>query len=223
MRLQVIDASLPWGLKAVFNVNAPPLPRSWKRWGEGLRNALASARVETGRYDMAHIVHCHPTQTTYEYHIYTDLDFWDARKILKGLALVKRNFGQEPSGDEYPTQVVGDDLSRLLRAEIEKRLRKAVVSPPRHVIVRSILSEGFFEFDPFHYYPVRWSPSRVLHFTYNRLPLDQPSLNSAFKTIRLSWVGKNLRVEQIQRAVKHDPVIASKKEAVRRQRVPGCF
>ncbi len=102
---------------------------------------------------MAHIIHCHPTQTAYEYHIYTDLDFWDARKILKELAVVKRNFGQEPSGDEYPTQVVGNDLPRSVRAEIEKRLRKAIVSPPRHVIVRSILSERFFEFDPSVYYP----------------------------------------------------------------------
>ena len=172
---------------------------------------------------MAHIIHYHPTQTTYEYHIYTDLDFWDARKILKDLALVKRNFGKEPSGDEYPTQVVGSDLQRSVRAEIEKRLRKAFASPPRHVIVRSIVSEGFFEFDPFHYYPGRWSASRMLHFTYARLPLDQPSLNSAFKTIRLSWVGRKLRVEQIQRTDKYDPVIASKKEALRRQRVPGCF
>ena len=172
---------------------------------------------------MAHIVHCHPTQTTYEYHVYTDLDFWDTRKILKPLALVKRNFGQEPSGDEYPTQVVGNDLPRSVRAEIEKRLRKAVVSPPRHVIVRSILSGGLFEFDPFLYYPARWSPSRMLHFTYARLPLDQPSLNSAFKTIRLSWVGRKLRVEQVQRSGKYDPVIGSRKEAMRRQRVPGCF
>jgi len=172
---------------------------------------------------MAHIIHCHPSQTSYEYHIYTDLDFWDARKILKELVLVKRNFGQEPSGDEYPTQVAGNDLPRAVRAEIEKRLRKAIVSPPRHVIVRSILSDGFFEFDPFHYYPERWSPSRMLHFTYTRLPLDQPSLNSAYKTIRLSWVDKRIRVQQIQRTDKYDPVIANKKEAMRRQRVPGCF
>ena len=172
---------------------------------------------------MAHIIHCHPTQTAYEYHIYTDLDFWDARKILKELGVVKRNFGQEPSGDDYPTQVVGNDLPRSVRAEIEKRLRKAIVSPPRHVIVRSILSERFFEFDPSVYYPRRWSPSRMMYFTHNRLPLDQPSLNSVFKTIRLSWVDKKIRVEQIQRTDKYDPVIASKKEALRRQRVPGCF
>ena len=172
---------------------------------------------------MAHVIHCHPTQTTYEYHLFTDLDFWDARKILKGLALVKRNFGKEPSGDDYPTQVVGNDLSRLVRVEIEKRLRKAVVSPPRHVIVRSILSEGSFEFDPFKYYPGRWSPALMLHFTYSRLPLDQPSLNSAFKTISLSWVDKKIRVEQIQRTEKYDPVIATPREATSRQKVPGCF
>ncbi len=172
---------------------------------------------------MAHMIHCHPTQTTYEYHLYTDLDFWDARKIVRDLALVKRNFGTEPSGDEYPTQVVGNGLPRSVKGEIEKRLRKAVVSPPRHVIVRSILAEGFFEFDPFVYYPDRWSPSRMLHFTYTRLPLDQPSLNSAYKTIRLSWVDEKIRVEQIPRTDKHDPVIASRKEAMRRLRVPGCF
>lgn len=172
---------------------------------------------------MARIVHCHPSQTEHEYHIYTDLDFWDTRKILGDLTVVKRNFGKDPSGDDYPTQVVGNDLPRSVKAKIEGRLGKAIVSPPRHVIVRSILSEGFFEFDPHAYFPARWPKSRMLHFTYHRLPLDQPSLNSAFKTVRVFWADRKIRVEQVQRTEKFDPVITTKKEALRRQRVPGCF
>jgi hypothetical protein len=97
---------------------------------------------------MAHVIHCHPSRTTHEYHVYTDLDFWDARKILNDLATVKRNFGKDPSGDDYPTQVVGNDLTRTTKAKIETRLKKALVSPPRHVIVDGILKEGYYEFDP---------------------------------------------------------------------------
>jgi hypothetical protein len=82
---------------------------------------------------MAKIIHCLPGKATNDYHIYTDLDFWDARLILKDLATVKRN-RQRSSGDEYPTQVVGDDLSRSSKATIEAT-QKAVVSPPRHVLV----------------------------------------------------------------------------------------
>ena len=74
---------------------------------------------------MAKIIHCHPSKATNEYHIYTDLDFWDTRLILKDLATVKRNFGTDPPGNDYPTQVVGDDLNRSAKATIEKRLRKA--------------------------------------------------------------------------------------------------
>jgi hypothetical protein len=172
---------------------------------------------------MAHVIHCHPSQTSYEYHIYTDLDFWDARKILKDLALVKRNFGKDPSGDDYPTQVVGNDLTRTAKGKIETRLRKAVVSPPRHVIVDAILKEGYYEFDPLEYYPRRWTRERMYHFTYHRLPLDSAVLNSPYRTVRVSWTDGKIRVERVQREKKHDPVIETKKQALRRQRVPGCF
>ena len=172
---------------------------------------------------MARFIHCHPSLTRYDFHLYTDLDFWDTRKLLKDLALVKRNFGDSPPGDEYPTQVVGIDLARSVKALIEKRLRRAVVSPPRHVIVRNILAEGMYEFDPLLYYPSRWSQSRMLYFTRRRLPLDQAALNSPYKTVRLSWVEGKIRVERIQRIEKHDPQIVSKREAMRRLRVPGCF
>ena len=172
---------------------------------------------------MARIVHCHPSQTQYDFHIFTDLDFWDARLVLKDLAVVKRNFGQQPSGDEFPTQVVGKDLSRPARAEIERRIKRSVSSPPRHLIVKSVLMDGFFEFDPAHYYPARWNPSRMLHFTYLRLPLEQGGLNSPYRTVRLHWVDGKIRLERVQRDAKHDPPITSRKEALRKQHVPLCF
>jgi hypothetical protein len=172
---------------------------------------------------MARIIYCHPTQTKYDYHIYTDLDFWDTRRILKDLAVVKRNFRRDPSGDEFPAQVVGTDLGFSRREKIAGRLGKAVVSPPRHIIVSSMLDHGFFEFDPYRYYPDRWSPSRMIRFTYHRLPLEQSALNTPYRAIRLSWVGGKIRVERIQRAEKYDPTIRDKKEARRRLIVPTCF
>jgi hypothetical protein len=172
---------------------------------------------------MARIVYCHPSRSKYSYHIYTNLDFWDARGILKNLAIVKRNFGKEPSGDEFPTQVVGMELRRDTIKEIEKRLDKAVVSPPRHVIVRSMVFEGSFEFYPSKYYPARWSRSQILRFTYHRLPLDQSSLSNAYQTVKLTWVGDKLRIEKIPREKKHDPVIQTLGEAKRRLVVPSCF
>lgn len=172
---------------------------------------------------MARIIHCHPSRTRYDYHIYTDLDFWDARRILKDLAVVKRNFGADPPGDEFPAQVVGFDLHPSHIRKIEKRLKKAIISPARHVIVRSMLSEGSFEFDPFHYYPSRWTPSRMLYFTYHRLPLEQAALNTTYRTVSLLWVNDKIRVERVQRKEKYDPVIRSKKEAIRHMMVPACF
>jgi hypothetical protein len=172
---------------------------------------------------MAHIIHCHPSQTSYEYHIYTDLDFWDARKILKDLALVKRNFGKDPSGDDYPTQVVGNDLTRTAKRKIENRLRKAIISPPRHVIVDSILKEGSYEFDPLKYYPPRWTREKMYHFTYHRLPLDSAILNSPYRTVRVSWTNGKIRVERVQREQKYDPVIRTKRDALHRRNVPSCF
>jgi hypothetical protein len=172
---------------------------------------------------MARIVHCHPSQTEYDYHIYTDLDFWDARKILSDLAVVRRNFGEQPPGDEFPTQVVGTGLSRPTRARIEKRLGRAIPSPPRHVLVRSVLMNEFYEFDPTLFYPARWTPSRMLHFTIRRLPLEQSGLSSPFRTVRLQWVEGKIRIERVPRDVKYDPPITSRKEALRRRNVPSCF
>ncbi|MBU2498815.1 MAG: hypothetical protein KKE57_07950 [Proteobacteria bacterium] len=172
---------------------------------------------------MARFIHCHPRLTKYDFHVYSDLDFWDARKLLKDLALVKRNFGDSPSGDEYPAQVVGIDLGRSVKKEIEKRLKRAIVSPPRHAVVDALLTRGYMEFDPLAYYPSRWPPSRMLHFTIHRLPLENAALNSPYKTVNISWRDGKIRVERVQREKKYDPVIRSKKDALRRIRGPGCF
>ncbi|MFH1487473.1 MAG: hypothetical protein ABII06_01080 [Pseudomonadota bacterium] len=172
---------------------------------------------------MARMIYCHPGRTEYPYHIYTDLDFWDARRIIRDLALVKRNFGPHPSGDQFPVQIVGSGLTRRTEKEIEKRLGKAIVAPPRHVIINGIISEGRFAFDPGRYYPAHWTPSRMLRFTYFRLPLDQSVLNSPYNTVRLYWVKANICVEAVKRDKKHDPAIRTRKEAMRRLRAPSCF
>jgi hypothetical protein len=172
---------------------------------------------------MAVIIYCHPGRTTYGYHIFTDLDFWDARRILKGLAVVRRNFGEDPPGHEFPTQVVAEDVTRSTRAKIEKRLKKAVVSPPRHVIVDGLIEKGFYEFDPFRFFPGRWSKERMFHFALHRIPLDNAALNSPYRTVQVTWRDGKIRVERIKREEKYDPVIRTKKEALKRMKVPGCF
>jgi hypothetical protein len=172
---------------------------------------------------MAKILHCHPSRTAYEFHLLTDLDFWDARRILKELAVVKRNFGKDPPGNEFPTQIVASGLTRTLKGKIESRLKRAIVSPPRHVIVDAIIEKGYFEFDPLDYYPHRWTRQRMYHFTYHRLPLDSAFFNSPFKTVRVSWTEGKIRIERVQREKKYDPVIGSREEALRRLRVPSCF
>jgi hypothetical protein len=172
---------------------------------------------------MARIIHCHPGRTAYGYHIFTDLDFWDARSIVGDLAIVRRNFGDEPPGDEFPTQVVAQEITRSVRGRVEERLKKALVSPPRHVIVDSILRDGFFEFDPLHYCPRHWTRERMLHFTLHRLPLDNATLNSPYRTVRITWIEGKIRIERVKRDEKYDPVVRSKKEALRRMKVPGCF
>jgi hypothetical protein len=172
---------------------------------------------------MARIIYCHPRQSKYDYHIYTDLDFWDTRRLLKGLATVKRNFGKWPPGDGFPTQVVGMEIQRGVMKEIERRLAKALVSPPRHVIVQAMVMQGYFEFDPKDYYPTRWSASRMMHFTYRRLPLEQGALSNAYQTVRLCWANGNIRVERVQREKKYDPVIKNSKDARRYAIVPSCF
>jgi hypothetical protein len=157
------------------------------------------------------------------YEIYTDLDFWDTRKLLKKIARVKRNFQGKFPGDEFPTVVIDELQSSANKGIIEYRLKKAIISPPRHSIIQSIIEHGYFEFDPQKYYPKRWSKARILHFTYHRLPLQQSVLNSPYKEPRLSWIDGKVRIEIIQRKEKYDPIILDPKDAKRRSRGPGCF
>lgn len=172
---------------------------------------------------MARIVYCHPGLTRHQYHVYTNLDFWDTRRLLRGLAEVRRNFGKYVNGDEFPSQVISDEMKRSSLREIEKRLRRAIPSPPRHVVVRSMVVDGFFEFDPLKYYPDHWSRSQMIRFTYCRLPLQQSALSNPYQTVVLSWVGENVRVERVQRDRKYDPVTRTSKEAEHNLRVPSCF
>jgi hypothetical protein len=172
---------------------------------------------------MARIIYRHPSRTGGAYHVYTDLDFWDARCILGDIAVVKRNFEDAPPGDEYPTRVVAKRATLSTTVEIEKRLKKAIASPPRHVIVRAMFADGSFEFDPAKYYPARWSQARMLHFTYHRLPLQQPALTTTYQTVQIGWVNDKIRVERIRRKEKYDPAILDRKAAKRRLRVPSCF
>jgi hypothetical protein len=172
---------------------------------------------------MARIIYCHPSQSKYDYHIFTDLDFWDTRRLVKDLVTIRRNFGEWPPGDEFPTQIVASDLPRKVIKEVERRLARAIVSPPRHVIVRSMIFQGFFEFDPSAYYPSRWSDNLKLHFTYRRLPLDQAVLSNSYQTVRLSWVNGMLRVERVQRSEKRDSIIRTAGDAQRYAHKPSCF
>jgi hypothetical protein len=172
---------------------------------------------------VAKIIYLHPSLVEDGYQVYTDLDFWDARRLLKDIAVVKRNFDEAPSGDEYPTRVLPTDLKPSCKREIERRLKKSIASPPRHVIVRSMLANGSFEFDPSKYYPERWSQSRMLHFTYHRLPLQQPALTTTYQTAQLRCANGKIRVERIQRKEKYDPVVRDRKDAKRRLMVPSCF
>lgn len=179
--------------------------------------------LSAGRLSMAQLVYGHPSASKYRFHVFTDLDFWDARRILKDVALVKRNFGHSPPGDFYPTQVVSQDAGRVLAAVIERRLRKAIASPPRHVIVRSILLDGYFQFDPLLYYPARWGVERMLRFTWWRLPLDQSLLSDPYHTVRVFWVEGKIRIERETRAAKHDPVIRTRRDARKYLVIPSCF
>ena len=156
------------------------------------------------------------------YHIYTDLDFWDARAVLKGLAKVKRNFGNSPPGDRYPTQVVVEDLGQRVKREIEKRLKRAIPSPPRHLIVQSVIFSGKFEFDRRQYYPDRWSAGRVIFFTRKRLPMNQPVINSAYKWVELSIKDNIVTIQQHQ-GVRPKETQTSKKEGKQEAYGPSCF
>ena len=172
---------------------------------------------------MARIIYCHPGLTRHRFHIYTDLDFWDTRRLLKDLAEVRRNFGKYVNGDEFPSQVISDEMNRSTIREIVKRLKRAIPSPPRHLIVRSMVLEGSYEFDPLKYYPSHWSRTQMSHFTYCRLPLQQSALSSPYQTVGLFWVGEMLRVERVQRDRKYDPVTRTPEEARHRLAVPSCF
>ncbi|HOV86599.1 MAG TPA: hypothetical protein PLM79_09570 [Syntrophobacteraceae bacterium] len=172
---------------------------------------------------MARIIYCHPAFTKYDFHVFTDLDFWDSRRILKDVAWVKRNFGGLTCGDEFPTQVVLAVHDRLRIRSILRRLRKAVVSPPRHVIVRFMVFHGVFEFDPRKYYPLHWSADQMIRFTFMRLPLHQGALCNPYQTVRLSWAGSNIRVERVQRELRVDSVVRTQGDARRALHVPSCF
>jgi len=172
---------------------------------------------------MARIIYCHPAKTKYALHLYTDLDFWDARKILGDLALVKRNFGENPPGDEFPTQVVREDAPPRVVSAVKRRLQKAIPSPPRHVVVRSLLMDGSFEFDATSYFPARWSQSLIQRFLSFRLPVDHGLLNSPYNTYRLEWRDSVIRVVLVKRTEKYDPVIQNRRQARRHLFVPTCF
>ncbi len=172
---------------------------------------------------MARIIYGHPKLARHAYHVFSDLDFWDARRILKNLAEVRRNFGGHVDGDLFPTQVILSDWNRSSINAIETRIRRAITSPPRHVIVRSMVFEGHFEFDPFAHYPSRWSRERMMHFTLHRLPLEQSSLCNQYQTVQLTWNEDKIRVERIQRTERLQRSIRSARESERLLRVPGCF
>ncbi|UCG12504.1 MAG: hypothetical protein JSU72_18775 [Deltaproteobacteria bacterium] len=145
---------------------------------------------------MARIIYDLASRSKGWYHVYTDLDFWDARAVLRGLARVKRNFGKSPPGDLFPTQVVVEDLSHEVKTGIERRLKRAIPSPPRHLIVQSIIFSGKYEFDRRKYYPDRWSPAKALFFTRKRLPMNQPVINSPYKWVELSIQGNTVTIQQ---------------------------
>jgi hypothetical protein len=171
---------------------------------------------------MARIIYDLASRGKGRYHIYTDLDFWDARGVLKGLAKVKRNFGNSPPGDKFPTQVVVEDLSQKVKREIEKRLKRAIPSPPRHLIVQSIIFSGKFEFDRSKYYPDRWSAAKALFFTQKRLPMNQPVINSRYKWVELSIHGDTVTIQQHQGARPENPQTAGKKSKTEAFG-PSCF
>ncbi len=172
---------------------------------------------------MARIVYALRKPSKDVYHVYTDLDFWDARKILRGLAIVKRNFGKQPPGDKFPTQIVLNEPSPKAISEIEKRVRKAIPSPPRHIVVGEILDTGRFEFDPLRFYPSRWPSSLIIHFTHRRLPIHIPPISTPHMTVKVSYREGKVIIERVHRPFKYDPKITTKEEALRRLRVPLCF
>lgn len=175
---------------------------------------------------MARIIYAHPALRGYPHHLFTDLDFWDARKILRdlfSLLSVRRNFGHSPPGDQFPTQIVIDQATKAVISKVEYRLSKAIPSPPRHVIVRQMILDGSFSFKPFDYYPRHWSKSKIEHFTWRRLPLEQAALCGPYHTVRLEWCGELLTVKRVQRTQKYDPIITTLQEERKWRFIPSGF
>ncbi|SMC28789.1 hypothetical protein SAMN02746041_03317 [Desulfacinum hydrothermale DSM 13146] len=172
---------------------------------------------------MARIIYCHPAKTKYAFHVFTDLDFWDARKILQDLASVRRNFGHSPPGNEFPTQVVLEVAPARVQEVLKRRIRRAIAAPPRHVVIEALLMEGVYEFDTSRYFPERWTRSQREHFLRFRLPTQHGLLSSPYNTYRLEWQGTRVRVVPVKRSTKHDPVIRTRREAKRHLMVPTCF
>ncbi len=175
---------------------------------------------------MARIIYAHPAFRGYTHHIFTNLDFWDARKILRDLfssLVVRRNFGNTPPADQFPTQVVIEQATKDVISKVEYRLRRAIPSPPRHVVVRQMIVEGFFSFNPSDYYPSHWSKSRIEYFTWHRLPLEQTALCSPYHTVILEWYGELLVVKRVRRSEKYDPKITTLQEARKWRFIPSGF
>jgi len=109
---------------------------------------------------MAQIIYKQPSRDKHAFHVFTNLDFWDARKVLRGLAVVRRNFGEDPPGWRYPTQVVAEGAGRTSVRAIERRLHRAVPSPPRHVVVEEMLNQPPLE-TPHFEVTLQWDGDRI--------------------------------------------------------------
>jgi hypothetical protein len=118
--------------------------------------------------------------------------------------------------------VVVEDMSQKVKAEIEKRLKCAIPSPPRHLIVQAIIFSGKFEFDWRQYYPERWSTDRVLFFTRKRLPMNQPVINSAYKWVQLS-ISDNIVTIQQHQGARPEETQKSGKTQKEKPFGPTCF
>lgn len=175
---------------------------------------------------MARIIHAFPTRYGYQLHVFTDLDFWDTRKIFRDkldLLSVRRNFGKDLDGDVFPTKIVSNDNSYKLRSLVERRLKKAITSPPRHVVVREMILFGTFCCKPYDYFPKRWSRRLVEQVVWSRLPLEQSALCTPYYTVELIWEGDKLIVRRLHREKKYDPPIRTLKEARRDRIIPSGF
>ena len=48
-------------------------------------------------------------------------------------------------------------------------------------------------------------------------------METPYKQVQISFVEGRIRVEQVRRKEKYDPVINDRRDAKRRRFVPGCF